>query len=147
VGDATLTATATAVDLEVDTVHAAVLEQEDRRVHDLVRGDEAADRRACPHGVEHRVGLVGPGRCVSDDPGMDGVHAHRGELHCERSHEALDAAVHRRDRRGAGIRAPQRLAAEQQDRGVVGQAVGEDVHDLRVPDELEVTSRIARAMS
>ena len=82
-------------------------------------------------------GLAAHSGRVADDARVDRVDADRRELDRQRADEARDAAVHRRDRRRAGVGPSERLAAEEQDRGVRREARRERVHDLRVPDELE----------
>ena len=69
-------------------------------------------------------------------PGVQRVHAHRRELDRERPHERRDGAVDRRHGRRARVRPVLREPAEDQDRGVGGEAVGELVDDLGVADEL-----------
>ena len=105
-----------AVDLELDPVHGAVLEQEDRGVHDLVHRHEAPDRRPGDISIEAGFATI---RACRRRPRMERVDADRRQLlppgvRTRPGH----AAVHRRDRRRARVGTAERLAAEEQDRRV-----------------------------
>ena len=96
----------------------------------------APGRRAGAH-VREVLLLAAPERRVGHDAGMDRVDAYGRELDGQRPDEGRDGAVHRRDRRRAGVRPVLRQPAEEEDRRVRRQPAGELVDDLGVADELQ----------
>src|SRR5215210_2266480 len=125
------------VDREVDAVDRLVLEQKPRCIHDLGHRDKTARRCPLDECLEALARHVSPLRAVTDDRGMESIHARRRELDDKSSHETRDSAVDCCDGGRTWIRAVARQAPEDEDRCLFVELREKCVDDLGVPDDLE----------
>src|SRR5918999_559346 len=126
----------TTVDVEVDTVDRRILEQEHRRIYDLLRQNIASGRRAGSYVRQHLV-LAAPEWSIGNDAGMDRVDPNWSELDRQRPDQRRDGAVDGRNRRRARVGPILRQSPEQENGRVGSEPVCELMDDLRIADQLQ----------